>query len=170
LTIIFFTLLSAIPPAALGILGPQTGMRQIVQSRYSFGLYAVALVALLNLAVTIGWTIISTIIAGETLSAVSGGGLSWDFGIVIMAVCSLVVAFLGYKVVHIYERWAWIPAFLAMVITVGCGGHLLKFQAPTEPVTAASVLTYACVVVSFTLTWVSMVSDFCVYMDPKVPK
>ena len=154
----------------MGILGPQTGMRQVVQARYSFGLYAVIIVALMNLATAVGWSIVSAIIAGETLSAVSGGSLSWDLGIVIASVVSLVIAFLGYKVVHTYERWAWIPALIAILITVGCGGHRLKNQAPTEPATAAGVLTYGCAVTSFTMTWATMVSDFCVYIHPSVPK
>jgi len=53
-TILFSTLMAAIPPAALGTLGPQTGMRQIIQARCSFGLYAVGIVALFNLANTTG--------------------------------------------------------------------------------------------------------------------
>jgi purine-cytosine permease-like protein len=168
--ILFFTLFSAIPPAAFSVLGPQTGMRQIVQARYSFGRYAVVVVALFNLATTTGWSIVSAIIAGETLSAVSGGSLSWDLGIVIISVISLVIAFLGYTVVHMYERWAWIPALIAILITVGCGGHLLKYQAPTEPAVASTVLSFGCVIISFTVTWVTMASDFCVYMAPDTPK
>ncbi|TID25689.1 putative purine-cytosine permease fcy22 protein [Venturia nashicola] len=168
LTILFFTLFAAIPPAALGTLGPQTGMRQIVQARYSFGLYAVTIVAIFNLATTTGWCIISTIVAGQTLSAVSGGSLSWNLGIVIITLIALIIAFLGYKVVHQYERWCWIPALVAITITAGCGGHLLKNQAPAEPATAAGVLTFGCVVTSFTLTWALMASDFSVYTHPSV--
>jgi len=104
------------------------------------------------------------------LSAVSGGGLSWDLGIVVISLIALAIAFVGYKVVHNYERWCWIPALIAITITVGCGGHLLKQQAPTEPVAAASVLTFACVVTSFTLTWSCMVSDFADYTHPSVSK
>ena len=170
LTILFFTLFAAIPPSALGTLGPQTGMRQIVQARYSFGLYAIFIVAFFNLATTVGWSIVSVIIAGQTLSAVSGGGLSWDLGIVVISIASLLIAFLGYRVVHTYERWAWIPALIAILITVGCGGHLLKHQVAAEPVTAGRVLTFGCVVISFTVTWATMVSDFCVYVHPSVPK
>jgi purine-cytosine permease-like protein len=170
LTILFFSLLGAIPPAALGILGPQTGLRQMVQTRYSFGLYAVGIVALLNLATTTGWTIVSAIVAGQTLSAVSGGNLSWAVGIVIISLAGLTISFMGYKVVHTYERFAWIPALIAVVIMVGCGGHLLKLQSPTEPVKAQTVLTYGCVVTGFLMSWATMVSDFCVYIHPSVPK
>jgi purine-cytosine permease-like protein len=170
LVILFFTLLSAIPPAAFSILGPLTGMRQIVQARYSFGRYAVMIVAILNVATATGWSIVSTILAGQTLSAVSGGGLSWNVGIVIMALIGMFISFMGYKVLHHYERWAWIPALIAIVIATGCGGHLLKNQAPTEPVKASSVMSFACVVISFTVTWTTMASDFCVYMKPDIPK
>jgi purine-cytosine permease-like protein len=37
LTILFFGLLTCIPPAFMGIGGMETGMRQLVQARYSFG-------------------------------------------------------------------------------------------------------------------------------------
>ena len=37
LVILFFCMLSTIPPAYLAILGPKTGMRQMIQARYSFG-------------------------------------------------------------------------------------------------------------------------------------
>ena len=170
LVILFFTLFAAIPPAAFSILGPLTGMRQIVQARYSFGRYAVMLVALLNIATATGWSIVSTILAGQTLSAVSGGGLSWNLGIVIMALIGLFISFMGYRVLHHYERWAWIPSLIALTIATGCGGNLLKNQAATEPATARAVLSFACVVISFTVTWTTMASDFCVYMQPDIPK
>ncbi|EXJ86686.1 hypothetical protein A1O3_03639 [Capronia epimyces CBS 606.96] len=170
LTILFFSLAGALPPACLGLLGPQTGLRQMVQARYSFGLYFVGVVALLNLATTTGWTIVSAIVAGQTLSAVSGGGLSWAVGIVIISLIGLTISFMGYRVVHAYERFAWIPALIAIVITVGCGGHLLKMQAPTDPAKASTVLTYGCVVTGFLMSWATMVSDFCVYIHPSTSK
>lgn len=37
LVILFFCMLSTVPPAFLAILGPKTGMRQMIQARYSFG-------------------------------------------------------------------------------------------------------------------------------------
>jgi NCS1 nucleoside transporter family len=166
LTILFFSLLGAIPPAALGTLGPQTGLRQMVQRRYNFGLYAVGIVALLNLATTTGWTIVSAIVASQTLSTVSGGSLSWAVGIVIISLAGITISFMGYKVAHTDERFAWIPALIAVVIMVGCGGHLLKLQSPAEPVKAQAVLTYGCVLTGFLMSWATMVSDFCVYIHP----
>lgn len=37
LVILFFALLTCIPPAFMGIGGMKTGLRQLVQARYSFG-------------------------------------------------------------------------------------------------------------------------------------
>jgi purine-cytosine permease-like protein len=37
LIILFFALLTCIPPAFMGIGGTETGLRQLVQARYSFG-------------------------------------------------------------------------------------------------------------------------------------
>lgn len=37
LVIVFFSLFSTCAPAYLSILGPKTGMRQMIQARFSFG-------------------------------------------------------------------------------------------------------------------------------------
>jgi purine-cytosine permease-like protein len=37
LVILFFTLLTSTLPAYLSTLGPKTGMRQMIQARFSFG-------------------------------------------------------------------------------------------------------------------------------------
>jgi purine-cytosine permease-like protein len=37
LIILFFAILTSLPPAFMGIGGCKTGMRQIIQARYSFG-------------------------------------------------------------------------------------------------------------------------------------
>lgn len=37
LVILFFVLLTTLLPAYLATLGPKTGMRQMIQARYSFG-------------------------------------------------------------------------------------------------------------------------------------
>jgi purine-cytosine permease-like protein len=170
LTILFFSVLGAIPPAALGVLGPQTGLRQMVQTRYSFELYLVEIVALLNLATNTGWTIVPAIVSGQTLAAVSDGSLSWTLGIVIISLASMTVSFMGYEAVHRYQRFAWIPTFIAIIILTGCGGNLLEMQTPTEPASPQTILTFGCLVTSYLMAWATMVSDFCVYISPGVPK
>ncbi|EGD93677.1 cytosine-purine permease [Trichophyton tonsurans CBS 112818] len=82
LVIIFFNLLCTVPPAYLSVFGPKTGMRQMIQARYSYGLYLVNIVVLLNMSTMSGFTIINCVIGGQTLSAINDD-LSVNVGIVI---------------------------------------------------------------------------------------
>ncbi|WPJ59864.1 hypothetical protein SMAC4_04399 [Sordaria macrospora] len=130
LIILFFTLLSTILPAYLCTLGPKLGMRQMIQARYSWGRYIVSLPVLLNLATTTGFSVIIVITGGQCLSAVANGHLSISVGIVIMSILTLIISFCGYTTLHMYERFAWIPAVIAIIVAVGCGGKYLHLQNP----------------------------------------
>lgn len=62
--------------------------------------------ALLTQCSTQGYGTLSTIIAGQILSAVSGGSMTIIVGIVVVALIGWVVAVFGMKVFHTYERYA----------------------------------------------------------------
>ncbi|KAL2204550.1 hypothetical protein CC79DRAFT_1344566 [Sarocladium strictum] len=169
LVIVFFSLLSTAAPAYLSILGPKTGMRQMIQARFSFGRYLVTVPALLNLATLTGFVVIICVVGGQCLSAVSGGDLTPDAGIVIIALLALFISFCGFKVLHYYETYAFIPATIAIIITVGCGGSELKKQAaPVAGPTAAAVLSFGGIIASYMLPWAAISSDLTTYFDPKV--
>lgn len=167
LVIIFFTLLCTIPPAFMGMLGPKTGLRQMIQARYAFGLYAVAIPLLLNAATVTGFSVIAAIVGGQSLSAVSGGSLSWNVGIAITCICALALSFSGYQILHLYERWSWIPVLVAIVIAVRCGGDKLKMQAETQPPEASTILSYGCLIAGFMIPFAGIVSDVSVYISPE---
>lgn len=98
-TIFLFSALLSLPAAYFSTFGPQLGMRQMVQSRYSWGYFPACIACLLNAVGMIGFMILNNILGGQTLSAVSSGGsLSPSVGIVIIAVISLGVSFSGIKV------------------------------------------------------------------------
>ena len=170
LVILFFTLASTIPVAYLCTWGPKTGMRQLVQARFSFGKYFVSLLVLLNLATLTGFCVVDSIIGGQALSAVkSGETIDATAGIVIIAVLALGICFCGFRVLHVYERWAWIPALLALIIATGCGGKSLSNQVYAPPATALQVMSFGGLVASFMLPWAALASDFSTYMHPKAP-
>lgn len=77
LTILFFCLLTAAPPGLTATLGPKTGMRQMIQSRYAFGLFGNMLPVALNAASVTGYCILNSIVGGQTLAAVSDNRISW---------------------------------------------------------------------------------------------
>lgn len=129
-----------------------------------------SILVLLNLATLTGFCVVDSIIGGQALSAVkSGETISATVGIVIIALLALVVAFFGFRVLHHYERWAWIPALIALVIAAGCGGAGLKQQAQVPAATAAQILSFGGLVAGFMLPWAALASDFSTYMHPQAP-
>ena len=170
LVILFFTLISTCPVAYFCTWGPKTGMRQLVQARFSFGKFFVSVLVLLNLATLTGFCVVDSIIGGQALSAVKGGEtISATVGIVITALLALVIAFCGFRVLHHYERWAWIPALIALVIATGCGGKSLSQQVEAPVATAPQILSFGGLVAGFMLPWAALASDFSTYMHPKAP-
>ncbi|KXH67629.1 purine-cytosine permease FCY21 [Colletotrichum salicis] len=128
--------------------------------------YLVAVPVLLNLATLVGFCVIMVVIGGQCLSAVGGGNVSPAVGIVIVALLALVISFCGFTILHLYERFAWIPAVIAIVIATGCGGSHLRDQAPTEPATAQAVVSFGMIVASYMLPWACLASDFTTYLEP----
>jgi purine-cytosine permease-like protein len=69
------------------------------------GYWPSKLCALLNIILMTGYCTISCIIGGQVLSAVSGGTMTISVGIVVTALAVLVIAVIGLKVFHVYERY-----------------------------------------------------------------
>jgi len=100
------------------------------------------------------------------------------------------LTFCGYRFIAIYERYAWIPVTIVLIITVGVGGkhfqnpvrftkHVsrqkpdpscLCSQPPHAPATAAQVLSYAAAVAGFVISWATLAADYTIYMPSNVSK
>ncbi|CAK5274806.1 unnamed protein product [Mycena citricolor] len=170
LVILFFNLLCCLPAGYLSTWGPRLGLRQMVQARFSFGYFGVMAPVLLNLINMTGFCILDCILGGQTLAAVANGNLSWSVGIVIIAAVSLLLSFCGWKILHRYERFAWIPVVIIFLIVVGIGGKHFKDIPEAEPATVQTILSFAAVIAGFVLTWSPLSSDFSCYMPPEAPK
>ncbi|PWN28199.1 hypothetical protein BDZ90DRAFT_239626 [Jaminaea rosea] len=168
-TIVFFCLFSALFPAFFVTFGPRLGMRQMIHTRYSWGWFA-PLIAILNAASLCGYTILNCILGGQTLSAVSpNGSLTPTVGIVIVAIVSLVVSFMGIRVLHAFERWLWVPVLICFCILAGLarsGPSGLHFPTPEPATTSEGVLAMASIVIGFLVSWSGIASDVSSYMDP----
>ncbi|KAG9247010.1 putative purine-cytosine permease [Calycina marina] len=169
LVILFFNLVCCIQTAYIGMLGPKTGMRQIIQARYSFGLYSVAIITVLNLIAITGFTLIAVILGGQTLSAVSDGKMTIKVGIVLTGLIGLFVSFCGYRALHLFNNYSWFITFICIVVAVGCGGKHLDNPVPVEPASSSTILTFGCLIVGFMLPFNGIVSDFAVYYVPNAP-
>ncbi|KAL1879403.1 hypothetical protein VTK73DRAFT_6935 [Phialemonium thermophilum] len=170
LIILFFSALTCIPPAFMSIGGSQTGLRQLVQARYSFGLYLVTIPLLLNAATITGFTLIAAIVGGQSIASLNPDKVSVSVGIVVICLVAFAACAMGYRALHWWERWTWIPNLISLVIAVGCGGKHLHLQTPVDPPTAATVLSYAGLIAGYFITFGGTVSDYSIYHDPNTSK
>lgn len=132
-------------------------------------LYSVSIIAILNLVAVVGFTIISIIITGQTLSAVSDGKMTIKVGIVLGGLLGLFISFCGYKALHIFNSYSWVVTAVSIIIAVGCGGKHFNVPVETEPATASMILTFGCLIAGFMLPFAGIMSDFAVYYSPNAP-
>ncbi|KAG5936660.1 hypothetical protein E4U59_004885 [Claviceps monticola] len=170
LVILFFNLLVTIAPGIMATFGPKTGMRQMIHARYSFGRYLITVPVLLNLATLTGFNAIICVVGGQCLSAISSGSITPSVGIVIIAIISLLVSFAGFRLLHIFESYSFIPALISIIIAAGVGGHELKKQStPADGPTPADVLTFGMIIAAYQIPWGAIASDLTTYFDSEVP-
>lgn len=77
---------------------------------------------------------------------------------------------MGYRVLHLFDRFAWIPTLVAILVAVGCGGDKLSLQMSTEPATATNILSFGALIAGYMIPWAGLGSDFSTYMHPSAPK
>jgi NCS1 nucleoside transporter family len=165
LVIIFFNLIGVIPVAYFSTFGPRFGLRQMVLSRFWFGWYGVKLIAVFNVLACIGWSSVNSIVGAQLIHAVNSDVPGWA-GILIISICTMLVCFFGYKVVHIYEFWSWIPTFIIFMIILGTFAHSGDFvNIPMGVGTSelGSVLSFGSVIYGFATGWTSYAADYTVY-------
>jgi NCS1 nucleoside transporter family len=165
LTILFFNLIGVLPVAFFSTFGPVFGLRQMVLSRFWFGWWGVKVVGVFNIIACIGWSAVNAIVGAQLIHAVNPK-VDGAAGVVIIAVCTFVVCFFGYKVVHAFEFWAWIPVFIIYLILIGVFAHSKAFVNIPMGVGKAemgSVLSFGSIIYGFSTGWSSYAADYTVY-------
>lgn len=87
-------------------------------------------------------------------------------GILIITFCTLFITFAGYKVVHIYEYWSWIPTCIVFFIVLGTYAHSGDFRNVPMGVGVSemgSCLSFGSTVYGFATGWTSYAADYTVY-------
>jgi purine-cytosine permease-like protein len=152
LTIIFFNLFSTVPVAYFATFGPKLGLRQLTLSRFSFSLYFPSCISIvLNIIGCVGSATVDTISGVLVLRAASDAGqpdVPTVAAIVIIGVLTLIPSFIGYRHVHTYERYSWIPIAIVFLIVLGLSAKYMDLQPwPSTPtnVTVSAVLGFVSV-------------------------
>ena len=170
--IIIFNVLGVLPVAFFSTLGPKLGLRQMTISRFSFGWVGGIIMALFNVGACIGWSVVNVIIGGQLIAALSGGIVPSWAGILILAVLTTLVSIYGYRYVHRYERWAWIPMAIIFAIMFFVGAPHFSFVASSNTTAAAEIagiLSFGGAVFGFATGWSSYAADYNVNQPEETP-
>lgn len=147
--------------------GPRLGMPQMIQSRAQFGMFGAALPILFVVLMYIGFFVSSAILGGEALAKLIH--VSTDWGIVIVDAITLLMAWIGYDLIHRYDRWASVLfalVFIAISVRLATVHHA-AYHASGD--TFANILLVISIFVSWQITWAPYVSDYSRYLPERTP-
>src|SRR2546430_8466116 len=170
--IVIFNALGVLPVAFFSTLGPKLGLRQMTISRFAFGWVGGIIMALFNVAACIGWSVVNVIIGGQLVAALSGGKVPSWAGILILAILTTLVSIYGYRYVHRYERYAWIPMaviFAIMLIVAAPHFHIVASSNTTTAAEIAALLSFGGAVYGFAPGWSSYGADYNVNQPEETP-
>lgn len=160
--ILIFNVLGVLPVAFLSTLGPKLGLRQMTISRFSFGWSGATVMALFNVAACIGWSCVNVIVGGQLVSALSGGAIPSQVGILVIAMLTTLVSIYGYRYIHRYERYAWIPiaAIFFILLAVSAPKLALASTPALNVAEIASFISFGGAVFGFAIGWSSYAADY----------
>ncbi|KAJ2905875.1 purine-cytosine permease [Zalerion maritima] len=169
-TILFTNLGGALPVCFFSTFGCKFGLRQMVLSRFYFGYHVTnKMIALFNILACIGWSAVNVLVGAQLFHAINPSVPGWA-GIIALAASTFVVTLFGYRIVHAYERFSWIPSFIVFLVVLGEFARLDKFDPSATPTTVrdetGSVLSFAASIFGFVTGWTSFSADYTVYQPP----
>ena len=99
------------------------------------------------------------IVGGQALRAVSTTHqIPEAVAIIIIAVLTAFFALFGYRYVHLYERYSWVPVVIIFIVSLGLSAKYMDSGpfAGSGELEAASVLSFGAAIVGFGLGWSSL--------------
>lgn len=165
-TILCFGALGGIATAFIATLGPITGLRTMIITRFSSGYFGGTIYSVLNILTQLGFSTTAVILGGQTLANINPGTLPLVVGIVIIGVCCLIPCFIGYDMVHVYERYAWMVTSIIMLFLWGLGGkagydvNAQKSFEDTGRALSADILSFGGIVFGSFSGWAPVAADY----------
>ncbi len=160
--IILFNAFGVLPVAFFSTLGPKLGLRQMTISRFSFGWVGGIIMALFNVVACIGWSAVNVIVGGQLVTDLSDGAVPQWIGILIIAILTTLVSIYGYRYVHRYERYAWIPmAIIFAIMFFVAAPHFHAVPRPALGIAeVASFISFGGGVYAYATGWSPYAADY----------
>ena len=168
LAIILGTAIGAIVQGALSVRGPRYGVPQMVLSRLGFGYWGNALPAGLNsVTAGIGWFAVNSVSGALALNVLTH--LPQVLCLLIIVVIQVAVAFFGYNLVHLFERYAF--PILTVIFLIASGVILSKAHPGVHHSTIPGgfLLTFGASF-GYAAGWNPYASDYTRYLKPSTSK
>ncbi len=148
--------------------GPQLGLPQMIQSRPQFGYIGALLVWFFAYIQYAGFNVFNSILGGEAMSQTAHGRTKlW---VIIVTLVALVVALVGYDLIHRAERWlTYLMIVVFGIFTIAL--FLIHYPAGTFGIgtfKAGPFLGQFGVVAGYQISWAIYVSDYSRYLRPDV--
>ncbi|HVB20774.1 MAG TPA: cytosine permease [Ktedonobacteraceae bacterium] len=161
-TIVIFNALGVLPVAFFSTLGPKLGLRQMTLTRFAFGWVGGIIMAIFNVGACIAWSAVNVIVGGQLAVSLSNGAIPLWAGVIVIAILTTIVSIYGYRYVHYYERWAWIPMAIMFLIMFIVGiPHFAITAATTSGLPAiAGFFTFGGAIYGFATGWSSYAADY----------
>ncbi|KAJ7816974.1 permease for cytosine/purines, uracil, thiamine, allantoin-domain-containing protein [Mycena olivaceomarginata] len=162
-TIFCFAALGATVTAFVSTLGPKTGLRTMIITRFSSGYVGCTIYSILNILTQLGFSVTAVILGGQTLASINPGTLPLVAGVVIVGIGSLIPC---YNMIHHYERYAWMVLFIVMLFLLGLGGHAgfdINAQKEFEDkgkALSSDILSFGGIVFGSVAGWAPVAADY----------
>jgi NCS1 nucleoside transporter family len=164
LAVVLGTMLGSITLGILSANGPQYGVPQMVLSRRGFGYWGNVLPAGVNALVAgIGWFAVNSVSGALALNALTH--MPEVLCLLIVVGLQLAVAFLGYNLIHLFERYAFpllVVIFLVASVWTLAKGHP---GAPHKTIPGAFLIELGATF-GYAVGWNPYASDYTRYFRP----
>ncbi|KAI1848615.1 hypothetical protein JX266_005474 [Neoarthrinium moseri] len=170
---VFGGLLGSLSTAYMSTWGPVSGNRTMVVLRYFMGYWPAKLPTILNIILMVGYCTIDAILGGQMLSAVDDGAMSIAVGVVVVQVVCWMITLFGMKPFHTYERFAWIPQLIVLLVLAGTAGPNFDVGARSvgsDTAISANRLSFLSLCLYVPNSWGAAASDFYVYYPERTSK
>ncbi|AQZ10239.1 FCY22 (YER060W-A) [Zygosaccharomyces parabailii] len=174
LTICFFSVLGLLSVAFFSVFGAELGLRQMVLSRFLIGNWAARAFSVINTVACVGWGIVNTVSAAQLLNLVNQPhNMPLWAGCVVIVGSTVLVTFFGYKVIHLYQKYSWVPnfgVFLVIIARLKMSHTFTNGPWGGGPTTAGNVLSFGLSIYGFAAGWTTYAADYTVYMPRSTNK
>jgi len=111
-------------------------------------------------------------VGAQLINAVNPHVPGWA-GILIIGIITAGICTFGYKIVHIYEFWSWIPTTIIFFILLGefaKSGDFTNLSLETGKAAMGPVLSFGATIFGFATGWTSYAADYTVYHPSNTSK